>query len=60
VIERQDKHPVAFAGLWEAWYPKNSDGTVRSFTVITIEANPLVSALHDRMSDVLPNPVWSA
>jgi putative SOS response-associated peptidase YedK len=58
VIERQDKQPLAFAGLWEVWRPKSSDAAVRSFTIITTEANQLVSAIHDRMPVILPDEVW--
>jgi putative SOS response-associated peptidase YedK len=32
---------------------------VRSFTVITTEGKPLVSALHDRIPVVLPDLVWT-
>jgi putative SOS response-associated peptidase YedK len=59
VIEIQDKQPLAFADPWEAWRPKDSDRKVRSFTVITTEGKPLVSALHDRIPVVLPDLVWT-
>jgi putative SOS response-associated peptidase YedK len=38
----------AFAGLWERWH--DPAGTpLNSFTILTTDANPLVSGIHDRM-----------
>jgi putative SOS response-associated peptidase YedK len=58
VIERQDKRPLAFAGLWAVWRPKGSNEAIRSFTVVTTEANPVVSVIHDRMPVILPEENW--
>jgi putative SOS response-associated peptidase YedK len=45
-----------FAGLWTTWR-----GSVRSCTVVTTEANELVSPIHDRMPVVLAEPdAWEA
>ena len=47
-----DGSPFAFAGLWERW--KAPDGEiVRSCSIITTEANPLVGQIHDRMPVIL-------
>ena len=47
-----DREPFFFAGLWDQW--KKPDGTtLRSFTIITTEANDLVRRLHDRMPVIL-------
>lgn len=44
----------AFAGLWDSW--KNPKGEiVESCTVLTAEANELVSELHDRMPVIVPS-----
>lgn len=41
-----------FAGLWERW--KNPDGEwIKTFTIITTEANALVAPIHDRMPVIL-------
>ena len=45
--------PFAFAGLWERW--RNPDGqAIPSCTIITTEANDLLSPIHDRMPVILP------
>ena len=51
-IARQDGQPMAFAGLWEQFeWP---DGTVlRTFTIITANANAMMAELHDRMPVIL-------
>jgi putative SOS response-associated peptidase YedK len=42
----------AFAGLWEEW--KSPDGNLlKTFTVITVEPNELVSTIHNRMPAIL-------
>lgn len=52
-IRRQDKHPFAFAGLWELW--KEPDGSpIESCTLITTNANELIAQVHDRMPVILP------
>ena len=59
-IARADGLPMAFAGLWEGW--RGPDGEVlRTFAIVTIEANAEIVALHDRMPVVLEErdwPVW--
>ena len=43
-----------FAGLYEEWKPqKEGESTIRSFTIITTDANKPVSELHDRMPAML-------
>ena len=44
---------MALAGVWERWRAPDG-GVVRSYAVITTEANELVAPLHDRMPVVLP------
>ncbi|ANB58338.1 hypothetical protein GFC29_1306 [Anoxybacillus sp. B7M1] len=44
--------PFAFAGLWEKW---DKQGTaLYTCTIITTEANELVSPIHERMPVILP------
>jgi putative SOS response-associated peptidase YedK len=58
-IHRPDGEPYAFAGLWERWRPSGGDSPwVRSCTVLTGAANPLMARIHDRMPVVLPPAAW--
>jgi len=51
----QKSSPIMnFAGLYEEWKPKDGQGDpLRSFTIITTEANDTMSELHDRMPAML-------
>ncbi|MBX6375963.1 MAG: SOS response-associated peptidase [Acetobacteraceae bacterium] len=52
-----DGAPMALAGLWEGW--RAPDGTIlRSFTIVTTEANAKLAALHPRMPAILPREAW--
>lgn len=49
--------PMALAGLWEGW--RAPDGSIlRSFTIVTTEANAKLRALHERMPVVLDPDAW--
>jgi len=52
-IHRKHSDLMHFAGLWEEWEDKKNNDLVRSFTIITTEANGPVSELHDRMPAML-------
>ena len=65
---QNDKQPFAmalgnrglmtFAGLWDLW--KATDGaTIKSFTIITTQANDLAATIHDRMPVILPPDCWA-
>src|SRR5205085_2332728 len=44
----------AFAGLWEWWRERGTEGEgIESCTIITTEANTLASEIHDRMPVIL-------
>lgn len=44
--------PFAFAGLWDRW--KKPDGNeLRTYTIITTQANELLRPIHDRMPVIL-------
>jgi putative SOS response-associated peptidase YedK len=45
--------PFVFAGLWEVWRSPEG-GVLNSCTIITCQANELVSKLHDRMPVIIP------
>jgi putative SOS response-associated peptidase YedK len=50
---------MAMAGVWERW--RNPEGgVVRTYAVITTNANELVSPLHDRMPVVVPPDEFAA
>lgn len=70
-VHRPDGEPLAFAGLWALWRPRDGDGDeergrgghhrwLRSCTIITTEANEVMARLHDRMPVVLPPSTWEA
>ena len=59
--------PLAFAGLWDAWKelkPKDTslhapDTLLQSFSIITTEANEIMSTVHTRMPVVLRQRDWA-
>ena len=53
-IHPEPRHTIAFAGLWAR------AGDLRSFTIVTGPANPLVEPIHDRMPIVLDRSTWAA
>ncbi len=58
-ITLPDGGPFALAGLWEEW--ASPDGPLRTFTIVTTEANDQIRPVHDRMPVILqPDafPVW--
>ena len=56
-IAWQDGQPMAFGGLWEGF--KWPDGTVlRTFTIITTNANETVGELHNRIPVILEQQDW--
>jgi putative SOS response-associated peptidase YedK len=50
-ISRGEGEPFAFAGLWSIW--RRGEAQIRSCTIITTAANPVVAPLHDRMPVIL-------
>jgi putative SOS response-associated peptidase YedK len=58
VIGKRDGSPLALAGLWASWRSTDSDERLRTFTIITTEANALVRTIHDRMPVILPEGAW--
>ena len=56
LIQRRDRAPFAFAGLWERWVPRTQPpepAYIDSFTIVTTEANALLKPLHARMPVIL-------
>ncbi|MGH9137877.1 MAG: SOS response-associated peptidase [Acidimicrobiales bacterium] len=62
-IERADGEPLALAGLWELWKPKQDPDDeskwIRSVTIITGQPNDKIAKIHDRMPVILPPSAWS-
>lgn len=51
-IHRKDAALFAFAGLYDIW--KDAEGyEVKTFTILTVQPNSLVSAIHNRMPAIL-------
>jgi putative SOS response-associated peptidase YedK len=56
-----NRGPMTFAGLWDTWRdPQAIDAKpLKSFAIITTQANDLLKALHDRMPVLLPPESWA-
>ncbi|HXW41151.1 MAG TPA: SOS response-associated peptidase [Xanthobacteraceae bacterium] len=54
-----NRGPMTFAGLWDLWQPPNGSA-LKSFAIITTQANELLKTLHDRMPVVLSPERWAA
>src|SRR5829696_1322805 len=52
-IAMKDRSPFGLAGLWENWKELATGEWIRTFCVITVPANEMVSAIHDRMPAIL-------
>jgi putative SOS response-associated peptidase YedK len=50
--------PMALAGLWEGWHPKEGE-TIESCCIITTNANSLMQPIHDRMPVILDPDQWA-
>jgi len=65
-IHLKSGEPLAFAGLWDAWKePKpvadslhTPDTWLQTYTIITTEANELMSKIHSRMPVILHSRDW--
>jgi len=52
-IAMKDGSPFGIAGLWENWQEPESGGWIRTFAIITTDANDLVADIHNRMPVIL-------
>jgi len=52
-IAMKDGAPFGIAGIWENWKQPGSGDWIRTFAVITTDANELVADIHDRMPVIL-------
>ena len=46
-ISLPNDEPFAFAGLWSEWLDKNTGEIIKTYTIITTEANELMSKIHN-------------
>jgi len=51
-IQLKDAELFALAGLWEVWHSPEGD-ELRTFTIITTDANEFMSPIHNRMPVIL-------
>lgn len=58
-IERPDAGAFAFAGLWERWQGPDAVN-IDSCTIATINANAMISPIHDRMPVVIEPADYAA
>jgi putative SOS response-associated peptidase YedK len=59
-VYRADGYPMAFAGLWSAWYDQAEDRWLRSCAIITARAEGVITSIHDRMPISLAPEMWPA
>jgi len=52
-IAMKDGAPFGIAGIWENWKEPASGEWIRTFAIITMDANTLVADIHDRMPVIL-------
>jgi putative SOS response-associated peptidase YedK len=52
-IAMKDGSPFGIGGLWENWKDPTSGEWIRTFAIITTDANELVAEIHDRMPLIL-------
>ena len=58
-IAMKDGNPFGIGGLWENWRDPTSGEWVRTFAIITTDANELVAEIHNRMPLILaPTARW--
>jgi putative SOS response-associated peptidase YedK len=57
LIHLKDQPLFGFAGLWEIWNNPQGD-ELRTFTIITTEANEFMKSIHDRMPVILPSSAY--
>jgi putative SOS response-associated peptidase YedK len=52
-VAMKDGAPFGIAGIWENWKEPASGEWIRTFAVITTDANEMVADIHDRMPVIL-------
>jgi putative SOS response-associated peptidase YedK len=57
VLTAKDDAPLAIAVIWERWNG-GDNASLLSFAMVTVEANPLVATITDRMPAVIDEADW--
>jgi putative SOS response-associated peptidase YedK len=52
-IAMKDGAPFGIAGIWENWKEPKAGEWLRTFAIITADANEMVAQIHDRMPLIL-------
>ena len=52
-VAMKNGEPFGIAGIWENWKDPSSGEWIRTFAIITTDANELVAEIHDRMPLIL-------
>jgi putative SOS response-associated peptidase YedK len=47
-IQLKNQQPFTFAGLWDSWAHPETEEKVKTFTIITTWANPLLEQVHNK------------
>lgn len=53
-IAMKSGEPFALAAIWENWRKPGTEEWIRTFAIITTEANELLRDIHDRMPVIIP------
>jgi putative SOS response-associated peptidase YedK len=59
-VYRADGHPMVFAGIWASRLDAATDTWHRTCSIITKDAEGVVSSIHDRMPIALAPDVWAS
>jgi len=59
-VYRADGHPMVFAGIWASRLDPESGEWRRTCSIITKDAEGVISSIHDRMPVALVPEVWGA
>jgi putative SOS response-associated peptidase YedK len=59
-VYRADGHPMVFAGIWAARIDPETEEWQRTCSILTADAEGVISTIHDRMPVSLSPEVWDA
>ena len=57
-IHLKEQQPFGMAGLWERWTNPETGEVLVSCTILTTQANAMMSEIHERMPVILPPSVY--
>jgi putative SOS response-associated peptidase YedK len=60
LVRMKDMNPFGIAGLFDVWMDRATRATLRTCTLVTTQANGLVSLIHDRMPAILAPASYKA